>query len=139
MNTDQVGSCHAPSSKNFRLAHRLAIFLGRSPASSSLSGFKQGKERRDAKLQLFLVLMSERKNPFVSREVTKALNQIDVVWAGESRVKTLWHKYYSLLSQQPGEERVHTWLELLAAMADDLHYKGLSQVDLDKFYVLKVT
>ena len=113
----------------------LAIFLGPLAGVLFTLWFQARKERRDAKLHLFLVLMSERKNILVSKEVTKALNQIDVVYANNIRVKSLWHKYYGLLSQQPGEARVHTWLELLAAMAEDLHYKGLSQVDLDKFYI----
>ena len=114
----------------------LAIFLGPLAGVLFTLWFQARKERRDAKLHLFLALMSERKSILVvSKEVAKALNQIDVVYAGNPNVKGLWHKYYGLLSQQPGEERVHTWLELLAAMAEDLHYKGLSQVDLDKFYI----
>ena len=79
--------------------------------------------------------MAERKHPFVSREMAKALNNIDVVFADCPVVKALWHKYYNLLSQQPSEDRVHTWLELLAAMATNVGNRNLSQVDLDKFYV----
>ncbi len=79
--------------------------------------------------------MAERKLPFVSREMAKALNNIDVVFADCPVVKALWHKYYNLLSQQPSEDRVHTWLELLAAMATNVGNRNLSQVDLDKFYV----
>ena len=113
----------------------LAIFLG--PLTGVLFAlWVQGrKERLDAKQRLFLILMSERKNVFISKDVTRALNQIDVVFADNSHVKALWHKYYSLLSQPHGEERVHTWLEMLAAMSKELGYKGLSQVDLDKFYI----
>jgi hypothetical protein len=113
----------------------LAIFLGPLAGVLFTLWFQSRKERRDAKQQLFLVLMSERKNHFVPREITKALNQIDVVFADRPQIKSLWHKYYGLLSQPPGEERNHTWLELLAAIAEDLGYKGLSQVDLDKFYI----
>ncbi len=112
-----------------------AIFLGPLAGVLYTLWFQGRKEKRDAKERLFLVLMSERKNPLISKDVTKALNQIDVVFADSSIVKTLWHKYYSLLSQQPCEERVHTWLEMLAAMSQELGYKGLSQVDLDKFYM----
>ena len=113
----------------------LAIFLGPLAGVLFTLWFQARRERRDAKLHLFLALMTERKSILVSKEVAKALNQIDVVYAGNLKVKALWHKYYGLLSQQPGEERAHTWLDLLAAMAEDLHYKGLSQVDLDKFYI----
>ena len=113
----------------------LAIFLGPLAGVLFTLWFQARKERRDAKLYLFLALMSERKSILVSKEVARALNQVDVVYAGNPKVKALWHKYYGLLSQQPSEERAHTWLELLAAMAEDLQYKGLSQVDLDKFYI----
>ena len=113
----------------------LAIFLGPFAGVLFTLWFQARKERRDAKLQLFLALMSERKGILVSKEVARALNQVDVVYSGNPKVKALWHKYYGLLSQQPGEDRAHTWLELLAAMAEDLHYRGLSQVDLDKFYI----
>ena len=113
----------------------LAIFLGPLAGVLFTLWFQGRKEKRDAKERLFLVLMSERKNHFITKDVTKALNQIDVVFADSPKVKQLWHKYYSLLSQQPGEERVHTWLEMLAAMSHELGYKGLSQVDLDKFYM----
>ena len=112
----------------------LAIFLGPLTGVVFTLWFQGRKEKRDAKERLFLVLMSERKNHFITKDVTKALNQIDVVFADSPKVKQLWHKYYSLLSQQPGEERVHTWLEMLAAMSQELGHKGLSQVDLDKFY-----
>ena len=113
----------------------LAIFLGPLAGVLFTLWFQSRKERRDAKQKLFLDLMSERKSHLVSKEITKALNQIDVVFANCPQIKSLWHKYYGLLSQPPSEERIHTWLELLAAIAADLGYKGLSQVDLDKFYI----
>lgn len=112
----------------------LAIFLGPLAGVIFTLWFQSRKERRDAKFRLFMVLMSERKAWFVSKDIAHSLNQIDVVFADNQFVKNLWHKYYSLLSLAPGEERVHTWLELLAAMAKDLRYTHLSQVDLDKFY-----
>ena len=113
----------------------LAIFLG--PLAGVLFTFwvQSRKERRDAKLQLFLTLMAERKDPFISKPVSQSLNKIDVVFSDNKNIKDLWHKYYALLSQPPGEERGHTWLELLAAMASELRYPRLSQTDLDKFYV----
>lgn len=113
----------------------LAIFLGPLAGVVFTLWFQGRKECRDSKLQLFLVLMSERKSHFISKEITKALNQIDVVFADCPKVKSLWHQYYALLSQPPSEARTHTWLELLAAIAEELNYKGLSQVDLDKFYI----
>lgn len=79
--------------------------------------------------------MGERKSLAFSQEMVKALNTIDVVFSDNATVVALWHKYYSLLSQPPGQERDHTWLELLTAMAKDLRYSSLKQTDLDKFYV----
>jgi len=113
----------------------LAIFLGPLAGVLFTLWFQGRKERRDAKERLFLILMSERKNQFVTKDMTKALNQIDVVFSNSVSIKALWHKYYALLSRPPGEERIHTWLEMLAAMSRELGYKGLSQVDLDKFYL----
>jgi hypothetical protein len=113
----------------------LAIFLGPLAGVLFTIWFQGRKEKRDAKERLFLVLMSERKHPYVSREVAKALNNIDVVYANCPEVKALWHRYYALLAQPPSEERVHTWLELLAAMSKQIGSKNLSQVDLDKFYI----
>lgn len=69
------------------------------------------------------------------RFVTAALNTIAVVFYDNRQVVDLWHKYYMLLGQPPAQEREHTWLELLAAMAKDLRYPTLKQTDIDKFYV----
>jgi len=79
--------------------------------------------------------MGQRKGLIISQEVAQALNTIDVVFSGNSNVIALWHKYYALLSQPPGEERNHTWIELLEEMAADLQYSNLKQTDLDKFYI----
>lgn len=92
------------------------------------------KDKETAKRRLFLTLMGERKALIISRQVAAALNTIDVVFADNRKIVGLWHKYYTLLAQPPGEERQHTWLELLAAMAEDLSYPNLKQTDLDKFY-----
>ncbi|MDO8459310.1 MAG: hypothetical protein Q7T07_20600 [Burkholderiaceae bacterium] len=113
----------------------LAILLGPLAGVLFTLWFQGRKEKRDAKERLFLVLMSERKNHLISKDVTKALNQMDVVFADKPHIKALWHKYYSLLSLPPGEDRKHTWLEMLASISQELGYKGLSQVDLDKFYI----
>ena len=79
--------------------------------------------------------MGERKGINISQEMAKALNTIDIVFSNNPTVVSLWHRYYALLSQPPGQERNHTWLELLTAMAADLHYSNLKQTDLDKFYI----
>lgn len=113
----------------------IAIVLGPLAGVVFTLWFQARKEKRDAKLSLFLSLMAERKAPLVSPQVAQALNKIDVVFSDVGTVKDKWHEYYALLHQPPGEPRTHKWLELLATMATELGYKNLSQIDLDKFYV----
>ncbi len=113
----------------------IAIVLGPLAGVVFTLWFQARKEKRDAKLSLFLALMAERKALVVSAQVAQALNKIDVVFADVDKVKKLWHEYYALLHQPPGEPRSHKWLELLAAMAEELGFGTLSQLDLDKFYV----
>ena len=113
----------------------LAIFLGPLAGVIFTLWFQKRKEKRDAKQNLFIELMAERKSIKITPNTARVLNTIDVVFGDNEQVKSLWHKYYSLLSVPPSQERDHTWLELLTAMSKDLHYPKLSQIDLDKFYV----
>jgi hypothetical protein len=113
----------------------LAIFLGPLFGVLITLWFQARKERIDAKYQLFLALMAERKAPRVTLLVAQALNKIDVVFAKSPKVKTCWHEYYALLHQAASELTTHKWLELLTAISQDLGYKELSQLDLDKFYL----
>lgn len=113
----------------------LAILLGPLAGVLFTWWFQSRKEKKDAKHQLFLALMAERKAPLVTPQVAQALNKIDVVFADRPKVKTCWHEYYALLHQPPGEPRTHKWLELLTTIAQDLGYSDLSQLDLDKFYL----
>lgn len=113
----------------------LAIFLGPLTGVVFTFWFQSRKDRSAEKHKLFITLMGERKGIGISREMANALNTIDVVFSDNSIVVELWHKYYALLSQPPGQERQHTWLELLTAMASDLRYLNLKQTDLDKFYI----
>lgn len=113
----------------------LAIFLGPLAGVLFTLWFQNRKEKKAAQQQLFITLMGERKGLKISPVMASALNTIDVVYSASPKVRELWHKYYTLLSQPPGEERGHTWLELLTAMADELGYPRLKQTDLDKFYV----
>lgn len=113
----------------------LAIFLGPLAGVLFTFWFQSRKDRSSEKHRLFVTLMGERKGINISQEMAKALNTIDIVFSNNPTVVSLWHRYYALLSQPPGQERNHTWLELLTAMAADLHYSNLKQTDLDKFYI----
>ena len=112
-----------------------AIFLGPITGVIFTFWFQARKDKSSEKHKLFLALMSERKSPVISWQRSQALNTIDIVFSGNKKIVGLWHKYYSLLSQTPNEDRAHTWLELLKAMANDLGYASVEQTDLDKFYL----
>ncbi len=135
MTPDQIAIATLEIQKIQTLITAVAIFLGPLAGVLFALWFQGRKERRDAKLQLFLALMAERKSPRTSGHVAQSLNKIDVVFSDSQSIKNLWHEYYALLHQPPGEPRVHKWLELLAAMAKELRYSHLSQIDLDKFYI----
>jgi hypothetical protein len=112
-----------------------AIFLGPITGVIFTFWFQARKDKASEKHKLFLALMSERKSLVISWQRAQALNTIDVVFSQNKEIIRLWHKYYSLLSQPPNEDRAHTWLELLEAMANDLGYASVKQTDLDKFYL----
>lgn len=97
--------------------------------------YQKRKEKRDAKYQAFLRLMAYRKSIPPNPVMIEILNILDVIFADNKNIVDLWHKYYSLLSQPPSQEREHTWLELLSEIAKDLNYPTLKQTDLDKFYI----
>ena len=133
MNPDQLAASQVHFAELQMYITAAAIFLGPLSGVIFTLWFQKRKERRDAKLQLFMVLVGERKR-VPSQQATQALNRIDVVFFDSPKIKNLWHEYYELLHSAPGELRVHKWLELLSAMAVELGYSGLSQIELDKFY-----
>lgn len=136
MNADQIALAALKLQEMQLWITGLAIFLGPLAGVIFTIWFQHRKERLDTRQELFLDLMAERKAALgVSPNVARALNKIDVVFAESSKVKTLWHEYYALLQQPPGELRNHKWLELLVEMAKELGYTKLSQTDLDKFYL----
>lgn len=113
----------------------IAIFAGPITGVFFTIWFQTRKDKLEAKRRLFLTLVGERKGLVISQQVAQALNMIDVVYADSANIKALWHKYYSLLSQPPSQERDHTWIELIGAMAQELNYPKFSQTDIDKFYI----
>jgi hypothetical protein len=113
----------------------IAVIIGPIIAVVITLLYQRHKEKQDIKHRAFFGLMAHRKSIPPSYVMVEILNTLDVVFAENQKIVSLWHKYYSLLSQPPSQEREHTWLELLAAIAKDLHYPTLQQIDLDKFYV----
>jgi hypothetical protein len=113
----------------------IAIFAGPMAGVLFTLWFQSRKDKLEAKRKLFFTLVAERKGLLISQQVAQALNMIDVVYADNANIKSLWHKYYSLLSQPPSQERDHTWIELIGAMSQELKYPQFSQTDIDKFYI----
>jgi hypothetical protein len=113
----------------------LAILAGPLAGVTFTLWFQSRKDKLEAKRKLFLTLVAERKSLIISQQVAQALNTIDVVYADNANVKSLWHKYYALLSQPASQERDHTWIELIGAMSKELKYTKFSQTDIDKFYI----
>ena len=135
MTPDQIALAQLELSKLQLWITAAAIFLGPLAGVLFTFWFQSRKDKTAQKHRLFLVLMGERKGLAISKSMAQALNSIDVVFADRPKIKTLWHVYYSLLHQSPGQQRDHAWLELLTAMAKDLNYSHISQTDLDKFYI----
>jgi len=119
-----------------------AIIIGPIVAVAITLWWQQRKETRETKQRLFLTLMANRRAFPPPIEWVNALNVIDVVFAGHPQVVQLWHEYYSTLVNPPAnenyQEREHTYLQMLSAMAKTLGYKKLDQTDIDKFYAPKV-
>ena len=96
------------------------------------------KQQRDAKERLFLTLMAHRRAFPPTIEWVNALNVIDVVFSEQHQVVELWHRYYEYLHQNSQndnyQQREHTYLLMLSAMARELGYRRLEQTDIDKFY-----
>lgn len=135
MTPDQIALAQLEVCKLQAWITAAAIFLGPLAGVLFTLWFQSRKDKAAEKHRLFLTLMGERRGLVISPQLAQALNTIDVVFSDNLAVVALWHKYYALLSQHPSEERAHTWLELLAAMALDLRYSNLKQTDLDKFYI----
>jgi hypothetical protein len=71
-----------------------------------------------------------------------SLNVIDVIFADVPQVVELWHGYYAgLCHTAPNDnyqQREHTYLLMLSAMARNLGYRKIEQTDIDKFYTPQV-
>ena len=113
----------------------IAVILGPIIAVIITLWYQRYKEKQDTKHKAFLLLMAYRKAIPPNYAMVEVLNTLDVLFAKNRKIVDLWHKYYTLLAQPPVQEREHTWLELLSAIAEDLRYPTVKQTDLDKFYI----
>src|SRR5712664_1308158 len=113
----------------------IAILVGPVTAVSITLWWQRRKEKRDRKLALFTTLMAHRRASPPTYEWVNALNLIDVVFADNPKVLTLWHELYLMLQNpNPTQAQGHKYLELLSVMAASLGFRHLQQTDIDKYY-----
>lgn len=98
--------------------------------------FQNRKIKNDAKQELFLKLMANRKANPISKEWADALNLIDVVFQGNKKVRNAWREYYDSLNpnSQHFANANSFQLDLLSEIANELGYKDLKQTEIDRFY-----
>ena len=98
--------------------------------------WQSSKAKDDAKLNLFLALMANRKAT-PNKEWVDALNTIDIVFQDNKKVRKAWREYYD--SSDPASQYYKDTnafkLDLLSEMANALGYKDLKQTEIDRFYL----
>lgn len=114
----------------------IAVILGPIIAIIITLCYQNRKEKREAKLRLFAILMAHRKSNPPSFDLVQGLNLIDVVFSAHREIVTLWHEYYDLISIRPVNWTLaeSKYLDLLAKIASVLGYKNLLQTDISRFY-----
>lgn len=98
--------------------------------------YQDRKAKKDAKLNLFLNLMANRKGSTITKEKVDSLNLIDVVFQDDKKVRKAWRDYLDSLnpnSQYYANNNAYL-LDLLSEMAMTLGYKELRQTEIDRFY-----
>ncbi|RNL50162.1 DUF6680 family protein [Pedobacter jejuensis] len=104
--------------------------------------FYVGKKLQDrdsknqAKLKLFLGIMANRRKVPPSIDLADCLNQIDVVFQDNKKVRIAWRAYFDSLNphSQHNANANSFFLDLLSEIANDLNYRDLKQTELDRFY-----
>lgn len=92
--------------------------------------------KENAKRELFFTLMANRKSVVISKEWVDALNQIDVVFQDNKKVRRAWREYFDSLNEksQYNDDKESFLLDLLSEMANSLGYKDLKQTEISRFY-----
>lgn len=87
-------------------------------------------------MHLFLNLMANRKSTPISKEWVDSLNQIDVVFQDNPKVRKAWLSFFDSLhpKSQHFENKNSFQLDLLSEIANSLNYKKLKQTEIDRFY-----
>lgn len=99
--------------------------------------FQNREAKRNAKQELFLTLMANRKKQPISTDWADALNTIDVVFQDNKKVRAAWRAYHDSLhpKSQHADSTNSFQLDLLSEIANSLGYKDLKQTELDRFYL----
>lgn len=98
--------------------------------------YQDRKAKKDAKLNVFLTLMANRKASPITKEWVDSLNVIDVVFQDDRKVREAWKAYHdSLNNKSPHFASNNSYmLDLLSEMSLSLGYKDLKQTEIDSFY-----
>ncbi len=96
--------------------------------------------RKGAKMQVFSTLVANRHRPITDENI-RALHMIDVVFADEPRVRSLWHRYFDLTGSQDGtgdlgyKKREQIYRDMLVAMGRELGFSTkVEQGDIERIY-----
>jgi hypothetical protein len=113
-------------------------YISHSPVNAVRIGRQLNNEQQqdNTKRNLFLTLFSYRGSPLNQHFVT-GLNQIDIVFHDVPLVLTAWHNHLRDLNTKhsnPIEAWERSRTELLSAMAVNLGYGQLNQVDIMLHY-----
>lgn len=102
--------------------------------------FQNRKEKRDAQINLFLGLMTTRGSVPPSQIWFDNLNQIDVVFQKDKKVRAAWRAYYDSLhpKSQHFDNQSAFQLDLLSEIANVLGYNELKQTEIQRFYSPRV-
>lgn len=99
--------------------------------------YQSRKEKKDAKLRLFLTLFAYR-GIGLNHNYVVALNTIEVIFHSYPKVIDKWHDYHNILYNTGitnwNDEMRRAHLDLLSVMAKSLGYKKLEQKQIDKHY-----
>lgn len=124
--------------QEFFLTYGQIIAVAVIPVILWISGisYQNRKTKRDAKLKLFLTLIANRQFNPPTREYVEALNQIDIVFQNNDKVRRAWRSFLDSLDarSQHFSNNSLFQLDLLSEMAEDLGYKHLRQTDLTRYY-----
>lgn len=98
--------------------------------------YQNRRLRQEAKIDLFLTLMSHRRTFPITQDWVDALNTIDVVFQDSLKVRSAWKAYYESLHEgDPKNVNSQTYqIELLSAIAKDLGYNDLKPSEIADFY-----